>query len=117
MTLPLGPSGAGKTTLLNSISGQLTPTSGEVTIISSAKQINFAFVPQTVSLILFFTVKETLMFASKMKNGHMSKQEHNQKIDSLVATFSMLDKLNDKVMNLSGGQRRRLSIMIEGEST
>lgn len=85
-----------------------------MTVTSTLKQVKFSLVPQAVSLIPFFTVKETLVFASKTKNPSLTTQEHQQKVNNLLASFSMLDKTESKVMNLSGGEQRRLSIMVEG---
>lgn len=73
----IGPSGAGKSTLLNCLTGRYRDVHGLkgsvfVNCVSNTlnvrRRIQVAFIPQRDNLFANFTVKETLIFASKMKN-------------------------------------------------
>ena len=73
----IGPSGAGKSTLLNCLTGRYRDVHGlkgsvYVNCFSNSlnmrRRIQVAFIPQKDNLFANFTVKETLIFASKMKN-------------------------------------------------
>lgn len=73
----IGPSGAGKSTLLNCLTGRYRyqhGLKGSVYVdcytseLKTRKRIQVAFIPQKDNLFANFTVKETLIFASKIKN-------------------------------------------------
>ena len=73
----IGPSGAGKSTLLNCLTGRYRYQHGlkgsvyvdcYTSALKSRKRIQVAFIPQKDNLFANFTVKETLIFASKIKN-------------------------------------------------
>ena len=66
----LGGSGSGKTTLLNVIAGRYSPKSfhiGGYIAFSSNYQCNIGYVTQNDFLLPYLTVRETLMFAARMK--------------------------------------------------
>lgn len=114
----LGPSGAGKTTLLNVLTGRSTPTRGHVTITANCdvEDISLSFVQQRDSLIDFFTVSETLLFASRLKNVDHTRQEHNQLINSILATFNLGRLCDTTISRISGGERKRVAICVEAIS-
>lgn len=95
----IGPSGAGKSTLLNCVTGRYTDFSGQVFVSSSSppvvttdqmtnvrqlkllrnslnkkSNLKISFIPQKDHLFGQFTVKETLMFASRIKNQSTSSE-------------------------------------------
>ena len=68
-TAVMGPSGAGKSTFLNCITGRyVTGVTGEIKVTCPGSKVKTAFVPQKDQLFTTFTVRETLIFASKMTN-------------------------------------------------
>ena len=122
ITALMGPSGAGKTTLLkiiaNKISSKVEGVTGEVVIrhnMSSkeAKSFRIGYVPQSDSLFTEFTVKEILMFSSRMINGHLSADQHKDSVDAVMKKLDLLDSQDTPVQRLSGGQMKRTSIGTE----
>ena len=78
------------------------------------EMIRIAFVPQSDHLFSQFTVRESLMFASRLNNSKLTcKEEHRQKVNSVLDGLD-LDRCADlKVSQLSGGQIKRVSIGVE----
>lgn len=74
------------------------------------KKVTIAFVPQKDYLFPQFTVKETLIFASRMKNKDPT--------DHQVKALKVMDDLNlqcpdVRISGCSGGQMKRVSIGVE----
>jgi ABC-2 type transport system ATP-binding protein len=111
----LGANGAGKSTLMSILATVLKPTAGNVLIngfdLKKEKQNihqMIGFVPQEIALWEEFTVKDNFRFWSKFAKGK-SSEEH---IAQLCRAFSLQDKWNEKVANLSGGMKRKLNIAV-----
>ena len=131
ITALMGPSGAGKTTLLNCISNKLQDKGleGEVCFrsfsslpdavgvesgISEPNDIRIGFVPQQDHLFIQFSVKETLMFASKMNNNNLkTMRDHEKVVKECLASLDLSHEADTKVWKLSGGQVKRTSIAVE----
>ena len=114
LTAIMGPSGAGKSTLLNCITGWNEKGVGgaiNVTCSKDKKRINVSLVPQTDLLLGHFTIEETLMFASKIKN--VSGTDHEKKVQQVLTSLNLSDYSSNKVSKCSGGQKKRISIGIE----
>lgn len=109
----LGPNGAGKTTLIATICGLVTPTSGTVTV-NGYDIINdfrgargeIGLVPQEIALDMFGTVIDTVRFS----RGLFGKKPNPALIEKTLRDLSLWDKKDSKVMALSGGMKRRVSI-------
>ncbi len=109
----LGPNGAGKTTLISTICGITKPTSGSVTVGGhdvvtdwrAARQM-IGLVPQEVSLESFEKVHKTVSFT----RGLFGKPRDDAHIDNVLRQLSLYDKRDNKVMQLSGGMKRRVLI-------
>lgn len=115
LTALMGPSGAGKSTLLNCLTGRLvTGLKGEVTITcrGSKARANIAIVPQNDDLFKTFTVRETLLFASKMKNISEST-DHQVEVTRVINDLHLLECADVKIAKCSGGQVKRVCIGVE----
>lgn len=122
----MGPSGCGKSTLLKCLNGDNPATSGEVFIHGLSLEENFklikkkiGYVPQDDIIHRELTVYKTLYYAGKLRlPDDTSDQEINKRIDKVIESLK-LDQDKDKdirsirVGNLSGGQRKRISIAVE----
>ncbi|XP_011916737.1 PREDICTED: ATP-binding cassette sub-family A member 3-like isoform X5 [Cercocebus atys] len=117
ITVLLGHNGAGKSTTLSILSGLYPPTSGNAYIngYSISKQMvqirkSLGLCPQQNLLFNYLTVSEHLHFYSVIKgvHGKMTPTE----IDRMLATFNLLEKRNKLSKSLSGGMKRKLSIII-----
>jgi ABC-2 type transport system ATP-binding protein len=109
----LGPNGAGKTTLISIICGIVTPSTGTITVggfdaIGQPKRARrqIGLVPQELATDMFETVESTCRF-SRGLFGHPQKSGH---IDEVLKDLSLYDKRKAKIMELSGGMKRRVLI-------
>jgi len=109
----LGPNGAGKTTLISIVCGIVTPTSGSVTadghdILTGyrAARSRIGLVPQELTTDAFETVLATVTFS----RGLFGKAPNPALIEKLLRDLSLWDKRKSKIMELSGGMKRRVMI-------
>lgn len=109
----LGPNGAGKTTLISIICGLANPTSGVVKadgfdIISEYKQARsrIGLVPQEIATNAFESVISTVVFT----RGLFGKPPNPDYIEKVLRDLSLWEKRNNRIMELSGGMKRRLMI-------
>lgn len=122
----MGPSGCGKSTLLKCLNGENPATSGEVFIHGLSLADNFSlikkkigYVPQDDIIHKELTVYKTLFYAAKLRlPDDTAVSEINERIDKVINDLNLdQDKEKDirtiKVGNLSGGQRKRVSIAVE----
>ena len=116
MTGLLGPSGAGKTTLLYALcNGLNAKVEGDIILhtIESPDNFRIGFVPQHDSLYDMFTVKETILFASRLQNKNLSAAEHEERVNEVLHQLD-LTAMQDKTLDsLSDGERKRTSIATE----
>jgi ABC-type multidrug transport system ATPase subunit len=113
----LGHNGAGKTTTLQILSGMLTASAGDATImgISLREGIDeirqsLGFCPQHDVLYARLSVREHLWFYGSLK-GLWGKELEEQIVKS-VADVGLTEKLLVSSGSLSGGQKRKLSVAI-----
>ena len=115
----LGENGSGKTTLFNLILGTLRVDKGEIfaknhTIISTmaihdrCKRFKIAYVPQRISLMLGMTAADNLIGIAELLLK--DRRKINEICDRLLTEFSLLDVANIRANDLSGGQKKKLSI-------
>lgn len=109
----LGPNGAGKTTLIGAVCGLVNPTSGTVTVDGFDTQADYretrkriGLVPQELSTDAFESVFATVSFS----RGLFGLRRNDAKIDAILKEFSLADKRDNRVMQLSGGMKRRVMI-------
>ena len=109
----LGPNGAGKTTLISIICGIVTPTTGSVTVLGHDALTDFrsarraiGLVPQELSVDMFETVIATVTFSRRL----FGRSGHSTYIEQVLRDLSLWDKRHAKIMELSGGMKRRVLI-------
>ncbi|XP_023291683.2 ATP-binding cassette sub-family G member 1 isoform X1 [Lucilia cuprina] len=120
LTAIMGPSGAGKSTLLNILSGYKTSNiEGSVTMnghernISAFRKLS-AYIMQDNQLHGNLTVQEAMTVATNLKlSKKFTKAEKMSMIDDILLTLSLSEHRNTLTRNLSGGQKKRLSIALE----
>jgi ABC-2 type transport system ATP-binding protein len=109
----LGPNGAGKTTLISIITGISKASSGDVKIDNldvikdslKTKSI-IGLVPQELSIEQFETVLGTVNFS----RGLFGKSKNTSYIERLLKQLSLWEKRNTRIIELSGGMKRRVLI-------
>ncbi len=109
----LGPNGAGKTTLISIVCGIVTATAGTVTVAGHdhardyrAARTMIGLVPQELHTDAFETVMATVSFS----RGLFGKPRDPAFIEQLLRDLSLWDKRTSKIMELSGGMKRRVMI-------
>lgn len=96
----MAPSGYGKTTLLRVIFGLEKQDSGEISGVPEKKAVVF----QEDRLFEEFSVKTNVKFAQKA--------EYDDKfVENILSDFKLLDDSKKPVKSLSGGMKRRVSIV------
>ncbi len=109
----LGPNGAGKTTLISAICGIVQPTAGAVSVGGHDTQKAYrearrliGLVPQEINLEPFEKVINTVRFS----RGLFGKAPDDAKLEEILRDLSLWDKKDSKIMELSGGMKRRVLI-------
>ena len=115
----LGHNGAGKSTLINILSGLYPATSGYaiynndniITIEGNSRFRKYLGIcPQHNVLFDDLTVKEHLEMFCVFKS--VKTEKVSEEIFKIMKDFDLLEKKDTKACNLSGGQKRKLSICI-----
>ena len=115
VTALLGANGAGKTTLLRTLSGALSPTSGQVTINGLNPYARrertdaldkIAFMPQTASVPRDLTAVDFVAYLTWMR-GKRRTPARAEALEALDAV-GLANRADDKLQRLSGGMVRRV---------
>ena len=113
----MGPSGAGKTTLLKCLSGWKTNgLSEESKIFIYKRRVKSDFIVQNISdrLLEGLTVRQTLLYASKLKNSRIIQDlDHNKIVSDLMSELLISDTADNRVESCSGGEQKRIVIASE----
>lgn len=113
----LGPNGAGKTTTFHMITGMIRPDSGTILLggedVSSMPMYRRArrglgYLPQEESVFRRLSVEDNLMAILEMLP--LSPEERQQRCDDLIFELGIGHIRKSKAYQLSGGEKRRLSI-------
>ena len=114
----LGPNGAGKTTTFYMITGMIKPTKGDIFLDNNNITLDpmykrarkgVGYLAQEPSIFSKLTVENNLKLVLEMRKD-LSKEEQNEKLDSLLDDFSVSALRQSKGGTLSGGERRRVEI-------
>ncbi|XP_040970389.1 ABC transporter G family member 22 isoform X3 [Gossypium hirsutum] len=120
----MGPSGSGKTTLLNLLGGRLIQSTGGGSITyndqpySKFLKSRIGFVTQDDVLFPHLTVKETLMYAARLRLPKVLTRQQKEKRAVDVIYELGLERCQDTmiggsfVRGVSGGERKRVCIDI-----
>ena len=109
----LGPNGAGKTTLISIVCGIVNPTSGSVRVqghdiikeFRAAREL-IGLVPQELHVETFESVWATVSFS----RGLFGRKPKPELIEQILRDLSLWEKKDNKILELSGGMKRRVMI-------
>lgn len=112
----LGPNGAGKTTTVRMLTTMEVPTSGSITVDGYDTRTeylkarrNIGVIQQQNSLDKDISVKENIMHHALMQN--MSRVQAKERMGELCDIMELTDRLDTLVEHLSGGWKKRVSIV------
>ena len=102
-----------KTTLISIICGTVTMTSGSILVGGHDIQSGYraarsliGLVPQEIALDIFATVWNTVSFS----RGLFGRSQDPAQVERLLRSLSLWDKRDSRVIELSGGMKRRVMI-------
>ncbi|MFP7571927.1 ABC transporter ATP-binding protein [Marivita sp. S2033] len=109
----LGPNGAGKTTLISTICGITRASSGDIHVGGydvveeyRGSRSLVGLVPQEINLEPFERVMNTVKFS----RGLFGKAKNDALLEKILRQLSLWDKRDSRIMELSGGMKRRVLI-------
>jgi len=111
----LGPNGAGKTTTINAIVGLARKNSGSIRIFGYDNQSQWrqargliGLSPQEFNFDRYLSLRDVLIFAAGYYGQHGKAVA--ERADSLLERFGLTSHAHLEYTNISGGQKRRLSL-------
>ena len=113
----LGPNGAGKTTSFYMIVGLVKPDLGNVFLdgtnitnlpMYKRAQLGIGYLPQEVSVFRKLSVEDNILAILEMTD--LTKSEREEKLEKLLAEFSLNHVRTNLGNRLSGGEKRRTEI-------
>lgn len=113
----LGPNGAGKTTIIKCILGLIQPTSGRITVCGWDVSQNHSKVIEHAGAVLEgarnvywrMTPRENLRFFTGLQG--LDYRHNRSFIEELLERFSLLDKAEEPVLNLSTGMKQKVAVV------
>jgi ABC transport system ATP-binding/permease protein len=116
----VGGSGAGKSTLMKAMSGFTPATGGCVLVNGDNLYDNFGayrsilgYVPQDDIIHGQLPVRSALHYAAQLRLPDASPSEVDSRIQEVLQEVEMVDHKDKLISQLSGGQRKRVSIAVE----
>ncbi|MBQ5828112.1 MAG: LPS export ABC transporter ATP-binding protein [Bacteroidales bacterium] len=113
----LGPNGAGKTTSFYMITGLIKPNGGQIFLddeeitelpMYKRSQKGLGYLAQEASVFRKLSVEDNIM--SVMELSDLTKEERQERLESLIAEFRLEKVRKSYGIQLSGGERRRCEI-------
>ncbi|MFJ2932738.1 FHA domain-containing protein [Streptomyces sp. NPDC087219] len=117
----VGPSGAGKSTLLGALTGQRPADRGTVLYDGRDLYRDYAelrqrigLVPQDDILHLQLTVRRALGYAAELRFPEDTEpDERRARVDEVIQELGLVERAQQPIHSLSGGQRKRVSVALE----
>lgn len=116
----VGGSGAGKSTLLKALTGSSRATAGAVLVNGDDLYTNFnlyrtmmGYVPQDDIIHQNLEVRHALNYAARLRLPDAGRAEINERVAAVLVKVGLAGQAETLVRDLSGGQRKRVSIAAE----
>jgi ABC transport system ATP-binding/permease protein len=121
LTAVIGPSGSGKSTLLKMMVGVWQPTSGTVRFDGRDLHAEYESLRSRVGMVpredivhRTLTVAQALNIGVRLRMpSDITKGERRQIVSRVLQELEMTEHADTRVGNLSGGQRKRVSVAME----
>ena len=120
-TAIMGPSGSGKSTLMHVMAGLDTPSEGRVWLgddeitglgdaaLTRLRRRRIGFVFQAFNLVPTLDVRGNILLPFQL-DGRQPDEAEQYRIDALLATLGLADRVRHRPHELSGGQQQRVAI-------
>ena len=114
----LGPNGAGKTTSFYMVAGLVRPDTGSVRFCGQdvsglpmhlRARLGMGYLPQEESIFRKLSVEENLMAILETRRD-LSRKQQRAKAEELMERFGITRLRKSQALQLSGGEKRRLTI-------
>ena len=117
----IGPSGAGKSSLLRMATGQVSPSSGAVTLNGAtmtshrhAHRGQVGVVPQHTVAHGALTARQALEYTARLRlSTDVSRSERHRLVSDVLERLGLTAHADTRISRLSGGQQRRVGIAME----
>ena len=117
----IGVNGSGKSTLMNIMAGRALPSEGAVLLNDDDLHANFealkqdiAFVPQQDVLHEQLTLRQALGYTAQLRlPPDTTVEQRNAAVDDAARSVDLLDRLDQRIGALSGGQKKCASLASE----
>ncbi len=114
----LGPNGAGKTTSFYMVAGLVRPDEGSVDFAGKdvsglpmhlRARLGMGYLPQEESIFRKLTVEQNLLSILETRRD-LNRREQKEKANELMERFNITKLCKSQAIQLSGGEKRRLTI-------
>lgn len=117
----VGPSGSGKSTLLGALTGYRPATRGSVYYggldVYREHEVlrrRLGYVPQDDLVQLDLTVEQSLRYAARLRfPPDVGVRERSERVEQVLLELGLASRRDLRVRQLSGGQRKRVSVALE----
>ena len=111
----VGPNGGGKTTLVKLLLGLIKPKSGTLEVLGHSPiqaRPRIGYMPQQIHIDPKFpmTVLDVVLTGRLGLNGDSNRKNDREAAMIALEQVDLVERANDKMANLSGGQQRRMFI-------
>ena len=108
----LGPNGAGKTTTVEILEGYRSRDGGEVEVLGLDPRTDRGALKERIGIVLQSGAIDSYLTVAETIQMYAHYYPHPRPVDEVVELVGLQGKRNERVVRLSGGQRRRLDVAI-----
>ena len=108
----LGPNGAGKTTIVEILEGYRTRSAGEVSVLGTDPERDEIGLRDRIGIVLQESGIEPDLTVREAVDLYGAAYSRRRPTDEVIALVGLIDKLDERISTLSGGQRRRLDLAL-----
>ncbi len=108
----LGPNGAGKTTIVEICEGYRDRSAGEVRVLGFDPAKGERAFKERIGIVLQSTGVEPYLTVAETIELYRGYYPHPRPVDEIIEVVGLVEKRDERISRLSGGQQRRLDVAI-----